>query len=253
MVDLPKKKVGIVACSGEELAEGTITRLATLKVLEQLMPTETVTICLPLFLAGGAGDRAFAKFYPTIAVDGCELRCAARATEMYSSKPAGGVMVRELVTQNGLGPVEGKRCLNTAGLQAVAVTADRITALVDELLEKNWSRQTGTFTEPYQVSTDPQEIPETEKEATCSCQTSIPAQKFSIEGQEVTLIALPLIFQQFQEAGKSPDTTILGEMMNTIKIYNPIPIEAEPAYREAILREYTTYYRQKDRESQEMT
>jgi len=27
MVDLPKKKVGIVACSGEELAGGTVTRL----------------------------------------------------------------------------------------------------------------------------------------------------------------------------------------------------------------------------------
>ena len=72
MVDLPKKKVGIVACSGEELAEGTVTRLAALKVLEQLRPSDTVTICLPLFLAGGEGDRAFARFYPTIAVDGCE-------------------------------------------------------------------------------------------------------------------------------------------------------------------------------------
>ena len=83
MVDLPKKKVGIVACSGEELPEGTVTRLAALKVLEQLRPADTVTICLPLFLAGGEGDRAFAQFYPTIAVDGCEKRCAARATEMY--------------------------------------------------------------------------------------------------------------------------------------------------------------------------
>jgi hypothetical protein len=30
MVDLPKKKVGIVACSGEELPEGTVTRQAAL-------------------------------------------------------------------------------------------------------------------------------------------------------------------------------------------------------------------------------
>ncbi len=108
MPDLPKKKVGIVACSGEELAEGTVTRLAALKVLEQLRPADTVTICLPLFLAGGEGDRAFAKFYPTIAMDGCELRCAARATEMYSSKPAASVMVRDLVAANGLAQPEGK-------------------------------------------------------------------------------------------------------------------------------------------------
>lgn len=48
MPELPKKKVGIVACSGEEMAEGTVTRLAALKVLEQLRPSDTVTICLPL-------------------------------------------------------------------------------------------------------------------------------------------------------------------------------------------------------------
>src|SRR5512143_860410 len=97
MPDLPKKKVGIVACSGEELAEGTVTRLAALRVLEQLRPSDTVTICLPLFLAGGEGDRAFARFYPTIAVDGCSLRCAARGTEMYSSRPAASLMISELV------------------------------------------------------------------------------------------------------------------------------------------------------------
>ena len=78
MSDLLERKVGIVSCSGEELAEGTVARLAALKVLNELRPRDTVTICLPLFLAGGAGDRAFAKLHPTITVDGCDLRCAAR-------------------------------------------------------------------------------------------------------------------------------------------------------------------------------
>ena len=82
MPELPKKKVGIIACSGEEIPEGTVTRLAALKVLESLRPQQTVRICLPLFLAGGEGDRAFARFHPTITVDGCEKRCAARGTEM---------------------------------------------------------------------------------------------------------------------------------------------------------------------------
>src|SRR5512136_1209405 len=103
MPDLPKKKVGIVSCSGEELAEGTVTRLAALRVLEQLRPNETVTICLPLFLAGGEGDRAFARFYPTIAVDGCEKRCAARGTEMYSGQPAASIVVTEVIQTNPLG------------------------------------------------------------------------------------------------------------------------------------------------------
>src|SRR5512141_2302367 len=117
MVDLPKKKVGIVACSGEELPEGTVTRLAALRVLEQLRPADTVTICLPLFLAGGEGDRAFAKFHPTIAIDGCEKRCAARGTEMYSGKPAASLVVSELIAEKGLPKPEGKRLLNAAGRQ----------------------------------------------------------------------------------------------------------------------------------------
>ncbi len=148
MVELPKKKVGIVSCSGEELPEGTVSRLATLKVLEQLRKADTVTICLPLFLAGGEGDRAFAKFYPTIAVDGCELRCAARGTEMYSSKPAASVVVSDLVTENGLSRPEGRRRLNEAGLRAVDVTAERVATLVDELLAKQWNRQAGAFGNP---------------------------------------------------------------------------------------------------------
>src|SRR5512137_324905 len=126
MVELPKKKVGIVACSGEELAEGTVTRLAALKVLEQLRPADTVTICLPLFLAGGEGDRAFARFYPTIAVDGCSLCCAAKGTEMYSGRPAVSLVLSELVQEKGLEKPEGLRRLSNAGLQAVDALANEI-------------------------------------------------------------------------------------------------------------------------------
>jgi uncharacterized metal-binding protein len=242
MVDLPRQKVGIVACSGEELAEGTVTRLAALKVLEQLKPADTVTICLPLFLAGGEGDRAFARFYPTIAVDGCELRCAARATEMYSSKPAASVMVRDLIAEHDIGQPEGKRRLNAAGLQAVDVTAERIATLVDELLEKRWSRRAGAFAEqqtsPSLLQVD---IP-TEKVATCSCGSGIPIQKVIISGQEVTLVGLPLIFQQVREAGKAPSQAVLREIMDTVKIYNPVPVEAETAYAAAILSEYSAFW-----------
>src|SRR5512137_345054 len=97
MPDLPKKKVGLISCSGEELPEGTVTRRAVRKVLETLRPDDTVTLCLPLFLAGGEGERAFAKSYPTIAVDGCDKRCAARATEKYSAKPVASIVIPEFL------------------------------------------------------------------------------------------------------------------------------------------------------------
>ena len=134
MPDLPERKVGIIACSGEELAVGTVTRLAALKVLHETRPGKTVTICLPLFLAGGEGDRAFARFHPTITVDGCELRCAARGTEMYSGKPSASVVVSELAAQNCVGHIDGRRILNDAGRKAVELTAERLTVLVDQIL-----------------------------------------------------------------------------------------------------------------------
>jgi uncharacterized metal-binding protein len=134
MPDLPERKVGIIACSGEELAVGTVTRLAALKVLHEARPGKTVTICLPLFLAGGEGDRAFARFHPTITVDGCELRCAARGTEMYSGKPSASVVVSELAAENNVGHIDGRRTLNDAGRKAVELTAERLTVLVDQIL-----------------------------------------------------------------------------------------------------------------------
>ena len=120
-LNLPQRKIGIVACSGEELAEGTVTRLAALKVLEDSRPAQTVTICLPLFLAGGEGDRGFARFYPTIAVDGCEKRCAAWATELYSNKPAASLVVGEVLARHGLPPPQGVRRLTPESRPGVDV------------------------------------------------------------------------------------------------------------------------------------
>jgi uncharacterized metal-binding protein len=237
MPDLPQKKVGIIACSGEELPEGTVTRLAALKVLEHLRSGDTVTICLPLFLAGGEGDRAFARFYPTIAIDGCDKRCAARATEMYSGKPAASVVVNDLVAEHGLSQPEGRRRLNTSGLQAVDIVAERTTRLVDELLGKSWSRRTGTVIETIQ------------EQATCSCGSGIPIQKVVVEGQEITLIALPLIFQQFREAGKVPSDQVSQELLETVKIYNAIPPEREDAYTALLLQEYAAFCKHQERQA----
>jgi hypothetical protein len=239
MVDLLQKKVGIVACSGEELAEGTVTRLAALQVLEKLRPETTVTICLPLFLAGGESDRAFARFYPTIAIDGCGQRCAARATEMYSGKPAASLVVTEaLESMGGMHRPQGCRSLDAAGLQAVDEVAGRAALLVDEILEKRWSRRSGQF-----VSEETAHGPGTPVIATCSCGSGIPVQEVIVAGQRVTLVALPLIFQQMLAAGKMPSEATAAELLEMVKIYNPPPAEEEAEYSVAILEEYAGFCR----------
>jgi uncharacterized metal-binding protein len=241
MPDLPKKKVGIVACSGEEMAEGTVTRLAALKVLEQLRPAETVTVCLPLFLAGGEGDRAFARFYPTIAIDGCEKRCAARATEQYSGKPAASVVVTDLVeAETNLGT---PRRLNEAGRQAVDTVATAVAPLVDELLGIKWSRRSGSVSES-------EATPETEAEAVeakCSCGSGIPVLTLTVEDRRETLMAVPAIFEQLYQQGKRPDSDgVAAELLQTTRLYNTISDAASPAYQAALLREFTHYCRKQE-------
>ena len=237
MPNLPQRKAGIVACSGEELAEGTVTRLAALKVLHELRPGNTVTICLPLFLAGGEGDRAFARFHPTITVDGCELRCAARGTEMYSGKPVASVVVNDLAAEHGVSRIEGRRRLNAAGKQAVDVTAQRLAELVDQFVGKRASGARVT------ESAEPQ--PGAANVATCSCGSGFPVNKVLIAGETVELLALPLIFQHLREKGCAPEDA-REDLLQHVKIYNYVPPEAEASYREAILREYAAFCGRKE-------
>jgi uncharacterized metal-binding protein len=242
MVDLPKKKVGIVACSGEELPEGTITRLAALRVLEKLRPEDTVTICLPLFLAGGQGDRAFAKFHPTITIDGCDKLCAARSTEMYSNKPAASFVVSDLIAKHGLKKPGDKRRLDESGKQAVEVTAQRVAEKVDELLGKSWSRRQGEFIAPEGEAPESDEADGAPSvQATCSCGSGIPIQKIAVNGNFMTVIGLPLILETFSANNEPATEQTANSILEMVKIYNSVPLEDEELLLGALLREYTDY------------
>jgi uncharacterized metal-binding protein len=237
MPELPKKKVGLIACSGEEIPEGTITRLAVRQVLESLRPEQTVTICLPLFLAGGEGDRAFARFHPTITVDGCAKRCAARGTEMYSGKPAVSIVVSDSACPNSA-TLGSARRLSEVGRQAVSDVADQIAGRVDHLLDLKWDRRSGG---PLDGSSTQEESKP--PQVSCSCGSGVSSQTLRIGGREVTLNVLPLIFGQFREAGKLPDDETKAELMRAAKIYNLIPDEEVSAYAETIMQEYAAFCR----------
>ena len=133
-IENKSKKVGIVSCSGEDLPEGSIPRLATLEVLLKRKPFDTTTICLPLYIAGGEGDRLFAKNYPTITVDGCEKLCAKKATEKYSGKVSHSINVKDFIKE-GEKPVN-RRNLNDKEKEIADRVADEIEKKVDIILKE---------------------------------------------------------------------------------------------------------------------
>ncbi len=224
---LPREKVGLISCSGEELPEGTISRMAALRVLEQLRPHETVTLCLPLFLAGDDKERAFARFYPTIAIDGCDKRCAARATEKYSARPRVSVVIPEVLAARRLTLMpRSRRQSDQVNASATEAVADVIALRVDEILGATRGAGGG-----MQKTVEGEAV-----SATCSCGSGVPVMRLTIAGQSVQVVALPLLFEQFHNEHKSPDG-----LLDAVKIYNAVPADLEPAYREAVLRAYADY------------
>jgi len=129
-------KIGVVSCSGECCTEGTISRIATRIVLEKLRPDNTVTICLPLFSIGEQGERMFAKFFPTIAVDGCDKKCAKNAIEKYSGKTARSIVISDLLKNWNIKDPSPRRQLNKNGLEAAAKVAEEIAVSMDAIFKR---------------------------------------------------------------------------------------------------------------------
>lgn len=133
---LARDKVGIISCSGEDSPEGTISRVATRLVLEKLRPDETVTICLPLFLAGSEDERAFARVFPTITVDGCSKKCAEKGTRKFSGKPAATIVVSEIMKKYPQFKIRSKEKLSVEEMEIAMKVAEEIATKVDEVLCK---------------------------------------------------------------------------------------------------------------------
>lgn len=130
-----KPKVGVVSCSGECCGLGTLSRVATRMVLEDLRYDQTVTICLPLFLAGETQEHGFAKEYPTIAVDGCNKHCAYKAITKYSKEPAAGFDVEALLKEWDIEQPKTRRVLDEKSVEVAKRIAELLAAKVDEIQE----------------------------------------------------------------------------------------------------------------------
>jgi hypothetical protein len=209
------------------LAEGTVTRLAALKVLETLRPAQTVTICLPLFLAGGEGDRAFAKFYPTIAVDGCEKRCAARATELYSNKPAANLLVSKVLADRGLPQPQGARRLSPESRAGVDALAEEIAAEVDHLIAVRWSRTEGAILERAATAA-------VVSTSACACGSGIPVTTVEVDGQTIQIMALAPILELAHGQGLRAGQGAPEQIMATVRVYNEIPPGEDARWEQAV-------------------
>jgi len=219
-------KVGIVSCSGESIPEGTISRLATRRVLELLRPNATVTLCLPLFLAGNEAERNFAKTHPTITIDGCDKQCAKWGTEQHSGPVSSALVVTEILGSRATGCHRSSRDSSQPDTEAVWAVAERIAAEVDSVMAQSPSCSN--------VATGA-------SGAQCSCSSPAPGGTVAIQGVPVAISGLALIFGQCAERGIPADAAGSAALLDAVKIYHRILPHEEDEYRNALLATYREF------------
>jgi uncharacterized metal-binding protein len=229
-------QVGIISCSGEELAEGTIARQAVRRVLEALRPQQTVTLCLPLFLAGEEGERRFAREHPTITLDGCSKQCAKRGTETHSGRVSASLVVADILGNRAKRCHRSTRETDQADEEAVWLVAERVAAEVDALTGPTSQRQ------PSEISAA--------NAACCACGGPSPEGTLDVCGKPIEIAGLPLIFQHLWKKGLEPDEHCGQMLLKTVRIYHSIDDGQEVDYRTALVPAYRDFCRGQSRHSQ---
>ncbi len=219
-------KVGIISCSGEAIPEGTISRLATRRVLELLRPNSTVTLCLPLFLSGNEGERNFARTHPTITIDGCNKQCAKWGTEQHSGPVSSALVVTGILGTQSAGCHRSSRNSSQPDKAAVWAVAERIAVEVDTVLAETGS---------------PGDAMAGAAGAQCACSSPAPGGTVIIHGAAVSIPGLALIFAQCAERGIPADAAGGAAVLEAVKIYHRIMTEEEPEYRNALLAAYQEF------------
>ncbi len=130
-----KPKIGLISCSGEGLSEGMVSRVATRRILEER--DDVVTICLPLFLAGGQEERDFAKNSPCITVDGCRKMCAAKGVKIYGKvHPKSSVVISDIIEKDRHMKPKSKSKIEPDDEKLVQDTIKIITKEMDKVKEE---------------------------------------------------------------------------------------------------------------------
>jgi uncharacterized metal-binding protein len=197
-------------------------------VLELLRPESTVTLCLPLFLAGEEQERRFAREHPTITVDGCDRLCAKRGTQQYSGQVAASLVVTEIVGDLAGRCHRSARDFDASDEESVWLVAERIAAEVDAL--STAAAESGPSEGPQAASCG------------CSCGSATPGASLTIQGRSVTIHGLPLVFEHLYRQGLEPAEGSADTIVETVRIYHAVEPAEESFYRDALLAAYRSFF-----------
>ncbi len=134
MTDAAQRRVVVVPCSGIGKAYGSVGREAMYRVLEDLQPDSTDTVCLSLLTMGDTDAQAQVRDHPTITIDGCPKACARFNVQAAGSQPAAEFRVFDVFRAHKELKVRSVSELGDSGGEMARILAEEIAAKVDELI-----------------------------------------------------------------------------------------------------------------------
>ncbi len=135
------KRVIVIPCSGIGKAYGSVGREAMYRVIEDLRPNTTDTVCLSLLTMGDADAQARVRENPTITVDGCPTACARVNVQAAGGNPAAEFRVFDVFRAHKELKVRSVSDLGENGREMARILAEELAAKVDELQSTVGSEQ----------------------------------------------------------------------------------------------------------------
>ncbi len=129
------QRVMILPCSGIGKAYGSVGREAMYKVIEDLRPGTTQTVCLSLLTLGDKDAQERVRHAPVITIDGCPFKCAQVNVEHAGGTNAAGYRVFDVYRAHKELKVHSVSELGESGETMAQILAEEIARKVDELLQ----------------------------------------------------------------------------------------------------------------------
>jgi uncharacterized metal-binding protein len=133
---MEKRKVYVIPCSGIGKATASTGREAVYRVVEDLLPEETDTMCLSLLTLGDEEACAAVRDNLVVAIDGCAKDCARKNVEAAGKAPDIAHRVQDFMKKNkGLKP-EAVLDIGEGGHKLAEIISGEIADEIEGLLEE---------------------------------------------------------------------------------------------------------------------
>jgi len=128
------KKVLLYPCGGVGLVVSTVTRLASLKATEELLPEQLELLDMHRCQRGAPDEIALLEENPVIVMDGCKQQCGSYFLNMLGVKPAARLYTPAYIAKTHLKPGKCRAQLEREGQQLSDTMAEEAVEIAKGIL-----------------------------------------------------------------------------------------------------------------------